>query len=98
MSYRPRAPGFSHTGKTTYLVETYLPRHAFAARALSVASARRAAKALSLQGTPVRYLRSIFIPADETCFYLFEGPSAEAISEVSRRAELDYDRIVEVLQ
>lgn len=79
-------------------MEVYFPRQAFAARAQTVASARRAAEAVSLQGTPVRYLRSISIPADEMCFHLLEGPSAEAISEVSRRAELDYDRIVEVLQ
>lgn len=38
------------------------------------------------------------LAVDETCFHLFEGPSAEAISELSRRAAIEYERIVEVLQ
>lgn len=81
-----------------YLLESYLPKHELSTRAQMVARVRRAARAVSAQGTPVRYLRSIFIPVDESCFHLFEGPSAGAIEEVSRQAELDYDRIVEVLQ
>lgn len=81
-----------------YLMESYLPKHELSTRAQTVARVRRAARAVSLQGTPVRYVRSIFIPVDESCFHVFEGPSAEAIEEISRQAELDYDRIVEVLQ
>lgn len=46
-------------------------------------------------GTPVRYRRSIAIPEDETCFHVFEGRSVEAVEEVSRRAALEYERIVE---
>jgi hypothetical protein len=83
---------------TGYLVEAYAPSHQAAVRARTVANARRAAEAMSFQGTPVRYLSSIFIPADETCFHLFEGPSAEAIGEATRRAAIEFDRIVEVLQ
>jgi hypothetical protein len=81
-----------------YLLESYLPKHELATRAQTVARVRRAARAVSAQGTPVRYLRSIFIPVDESCFHLFEGASAEAVEEVSRQAELEHDRIVEVLE
>jgi hypothetical protein len=56
-----------------------------------------AATDLRKEGTKVRYLRSIFIPEDEICFHLFEGPSAEAIGEASRRAAIDYDRILEAI-
>jgi hypothetical protein len=86
------------TGAARYLVESYLPRHELLVRARTVDRVRSAARAVSVQGTPVRHLRSIFIPDDESCFHLFEGPSAEAIEEVSRHAELEYDRIVEVLE
>lgn len=98
MSSTPNDPGQKRVTATSYLVETYVPSHQLAMRARTVASARRAAEAMSFQGTPVRYLSSIFIPADETCFHLFEGPSAEAIGEASRRAAIDYNRIVEVLR
>jgi hypothetical protein len=81
-----------------YLLESYLPKHEFSTRAQMVARVRRAARAVSAQGTPVRYLRSIFIPVDESCFHLFEGPSANAIAEISRQADLEHDRIVEVLE
>ena len=46
----------------------------------------------------MRYVRSILIPGDETCFLVFEGLSAQAVGEASRRAALDYDRIVEAVQ
>lgn len=60
--------------------------------------AREAARQLTCEGTPARYVRSLLIPEAEMCFYLFEGISAEAIGRASQRAALDYERIVEVLQ
>jgi len=92
------AAGYLGMSPARYLLESYLPRHELPERAQTVARVRRAARAVSAQGTPVRYLRSIFIPGDESCFHLFEGPSAEAIEEVSRQADLEHDRIVEVLE
>jgi hypothetical protein len=79
----------------SYLVELYQP--AGLAHGFATERAREAADQLTSEGTRVRHLLSIFVPSDETCFHLFEGPSAEAIGEVSRRAQLDHDRIVEVL-
>jgi hypothetical protein len=46
----------------------------------------------------VRCLRSIVIPGNETCFYVFEAPSAEAVREGSRRAAIGFERIVPVIQ
>jgi hypothetical protein len=48
-------------------------------------------------GIAVRYLRPILVPEDETCFHLFESPSAEVVSELSRRVGLSYERIVEAI-
>jgi hypothetical protein len=58
--------------------------------------ARRAAADLSREGSAVRYVRSFFLPDDETCFHYFEGTSAEAIGEVAARASIACDRIMEV--
>ena len=60
--------------------------------------ARAAAEAMRLDGVDVDYLYHLFVPEDEICFHVFVGPSAEAIGELSRRAPLQYDRILEVGQ
>lgn len=49
------------------------------------------------EGIPVRFVRSIFVPEDESCFYLFEAPSAEAVRQAVHRARLRFDRIVEAV-
>jgi hypothetical protein len=82
----------------SYVVELYQPAADAGAVAADAERAREAARQLTREGTPVRYLRSLLIPADETCFHLFEGVSAEAIGEASRRAALDYLRVVETVQ
>ena len=43
----------------------------------------------------MQYLRSTFLPGEEKCFCLFEGPSAEVVRTANDRAELPYERIVE---
>jgi hypothetical protein len=58
---------------------------------------RTAASSLTREGHPVRYLRTIFVPEDETCFHLFEAVSADAVAEASRRAAIELERIVEAL-
>ena len=53
--------------------------------------ARRAAEAVTREGTPVTYLSSVFVPRDETCFFFFEAGSIDAVREAARRAELAFD-------
>ena len=76
----------------SFLVESYVPKLADPVPGELVGKLDAAAQAL---GSEVRYIRAIFVPEDETCFYLFEGPSAEAVQEVSRQAGLGYERILE---
>ena len=77
----------------TYLVEAYMPRsHARDARAAG-RRARAAADELSCEGTAVRYVRTTFLPDDETCFHLFEAVSGNAVEEVARRANLGRARM-----
>jgi hypothetical protein len=78
----------------SYLVELYQPAGSDAGAEQACAAATE----LTREGTEVRYLHSIVIPADDTCFHLFEAASAEAVDQVSRRAAFEYERIVEVLQ
>jgi hypothetical protein len=46
---------------------------------------------------PVRFVRAIFMPEDETCFFLYEAGSVEAVREAARRAGLGSERITAAL-
>ena len=80
-----------------YLVELYVSREERAAVDLGVRRARVAAAELTREGTPVRHVRSIFVPEDETCFFLYEAESADAVREAARRAGLVFERIAEAV-
>jgi len=82
---------------TTFLLELYVSRTDGAAVERGAEQARLSAEELSREGTPVRYLRSIFVPEDETCFYLYEASSAEIVREAARRASLRFERVAEAL-
>lgn len=81
-----------------YLVETYLPR----SRARDARAAGRdigtAATELAREGTQVRYVRTTFLPDDETCFHVFEAVSEEVVAEVFRRAGIVSGRIVSAVE
>lgn len=80
-----------------FLLELYVPRDGRGTVDADADRADRAASELTREGTPVRYVRSIYVPEDETCFLLYEADSADAVREAARRAELPYDRIAETL-
>jgi hypothetical protein len=81
-----------------YLVEVY--HSGLCAEELPEAAvrARAAARELTDEGRPVRYLRATFVPEDETCFYLYEAATAGAVEEASKRAGISHGRIVEAVQ
>lgn len=82
----------------SYLVETYVPRsRAQDARAVGH-RVRVAAERLSEEGIPVRYVRSTFVPDDETCFHFFEAASEEVVGELCRRADIGSVRIVSAVE
>ena len=78
-----------------FLIELYVPRADRGGAEAAAERVRLAAEELTREGTPVRYLRSIFVPEDETCFFLCEAASIEAVRETARRADLRFERIVE---
>jgi Protein of unknown function (DUF4242) len=80
-----------------FLVELYVSRTDTVGAERGAERARLAAEELTREGTPVRYLRSIFVPEDETCFYLCEAASLEVVRETARRADLSFERIAEAV-
>ena len=81
----------------SYLVETYLARGRAGERAARERRARSAAEELTDGRTRVRFDRSIYVPEDEICFFLFDAPSGREAALVAERAELDSIRVVEVV-
>ena len=76
---------------TGFLVEVYTPP--VTALADIQERARKAAMDLSEAGRPARYVRSIVVPGDETCFHLFEASTV--VREAASRAGISPQRIVE---
>lgn len=76
-----------------YLVELRRPDGGWGELQLLAARARRAAELLHAEGTPVRFLRSVFLPEDDACLFLYEAPSDEAVGEAGRRAALAIERV-----
>jgi hypothetical protein len=80
-----------------YLVETYLSRGLAGERASRERRARSAAEQLAEEGTCVNFDRSIYVPEDEICFFVFDAPSGRDAALAAQRAELDPIRVVEAL-
>lgn len=81
----------------SFLVETYLARGQAGERAARERRARSAVEALTREGTRVRFERSIHVPEDELCFFVFDAPSSREAVLVAQRAELEPIRVVEAV-
>lgn len=60
-------------------------------------AARFAAEQLSGEGTPVEFVRSIFIPLDETCMYVYRADSIETVHAALARTQLRFERVSEAV-
>src|SRR3954467_10648798 len=75
-----------------HLVELHRPETGWRELQALSSRARSPAQRVNSQATPVRFLRSIFIPDDETCFHLFAG-SAEGARAAAAIAQLSVERV-----
>jgi hypothetical protein len=73
----------------TYLVESYVPEGESRLAATVDAFAR--------SGSAARHRWSLFLPEEEICLHVFEGPSAETVRDAAVRAALRCQRISEVV-
>ena len=80
-----------------YMVERSLPGIAVEELARTQQSAITTSRQFSEAGTPVRYLRSTFLPGEGRCFCLFEAADPVSVREVNETAGLPFSRIVEAL-
>ena len=76
-----------------YCLELYLAEGSRAALEEAARRARAAAESFGARGRSVRYLRSTYLPEDETCLHFFAAASREDVAEAARHAGLTGDRI-----
>jgi hypothetical protein len=80
-----------------FLVELYVARSDGASVGPSAHRARLAAEEVAREGTPVRWVRSIFVPEDETCFFLYEAETVEGVERATQLASLGVERIAQAV-
>jgi hypothetical protein len=76
-----------------YTVELHVPRAGWGALQEAAARARQATEQMRREGQEIRFLRSVFVPEDDACFFLYEGPSAQAVKAAAQRAQLGVRRV-----
>jgi len=81
----------------SYLVETFLALGDATVRVAREQRARSVAAELTEQGTSVRFDRTIHVPEDEICFFVFGAPSGREAALVAELAALDSFRVVEAV-
>jgi hypothetical protein len=81
----------------SYLVETYAPKLRVNEARAAGRRARAAAEQLSEEGARVRYVRTTFLPDDETCFHVFEAARG-TVGEACRRAGIAAGRIAPAVE
>jgi hypothetical protein len=79
-----------------YLLELYMPRGQAVEEA--VARARLVGDRQVGGETAVRYVRTMYVAEDETCFHVFEAASREVLLEAASRSGLSDARITEAVE
>ena len=78
-----------------YMVERDLPGITSDGLAGAQKAAIASAQKSTTSGTPVRYIRSTFVPGEARCMCLFEASTPDAVRDVNESAGLPFTRIVE---
>lgn len=57
----------------------------------------RTAADMSAAGTPIRYIRSTFVPGSGQCMCLFESADAASVEDLNRKAQIPFSSVVPAL-
>ena len=80
-----------------FMVERSLKGIAMDALAAAQKKAIETAQNVSREGTPVRYIRTTFVPEEGSCMCLFSAERAEDVKRVNEVAGIPFNRIVPAL-
>ena len=76
-----------------YIAEAYRPNRSDSTLAADAARVRAAAEAAG----PVRLLRTLYLPGEEVCFYVFESDRPDLAGDAGLWATLGFDRVQSVV-
>ncbi len=82
---------------SVYMVERSLKGIAMSDLAAAQQAAIATSQRFSAEDTPVRYIRSTFVPESGACMCLFEASGADAVKRVNEAAKIPFDRVTEAL-
>lgn len=71
-----------------------MPEQLVATQQAAIEMSRR----FTLEGKPVRYIRSLIIPSESHCICLFEAANAKIVQEVNEAAQIPFTRIIEAME
>jgi hypothetical protein len=80
-----------------YMVERSLKGISMDQLGAAQQAAIRTAADMSTQGTPIRYIRSTFVPESGQCMCLFSADNAEQVKQLNDTAKIPYTRVVGAL-
>jgi hypothetical protein len=78
-----------------YIAEQYFSRTDGSGARRAASAARRAAAQLAREGTDVELVRSVFVPEDETCIFIFEADSLDSVRMAAERGALAFEYIAQ---
>ena len=80
-----------------YMVERELPGITHDQLAGAQQAAIAGAQKSTTSGTPVRYIRSTFVPGEARCMCLFEAQDAQQVETLNHKANIPFDGVVPAL-
>ena len=78
-----------------FIAEQYFSRTDVAGARRAGGAARHAAEQLAREGTDVELVRSIFVPEDETCIFIYEADSLDSVRMAAERGALAFEHIAQ---
>jgi hypothetical protein len=78
-----------------FVAEQYFSRNDVAGARRARGAAQDAAEELARGGVAIELVRSIFVPDDETCIFIYEADSIETVRLGADRGGLAFDRIAQ---
>ena len=78
-----------------FIAEQYFSRTDAAGARHAARAARGAAEQLAREGTYVEFVRSVFVPEDETCMFIFQADSLDGVRMAAERGALSFEHIAQ---